>query len=78
MMISLHDLESINQIDKSKLPEPIGLRVGELLIGEAPPAAEGKVDWTNNEFIFHTAVEYDWYKTEWYYYDLWLYKTSFK
>ena len=43
MMISLDDLESINQIDKSKLPEPIGLRVGELLIGEAPPA-EDKVD----------------------------------
>ena len=77
MMISIDDLESINQIDKSKFPEPIGLRVGELLVGEASPA-ENKIDWTNNEFIFHTAVEYDWYKTEWYYYDLWLYKTSFK
>ena len=75
MIITLDDLEAIKKIDKSKLPEPIGLKIGELFVGEESTAEQ--FDWTLNEFIFHTAIEYDFNNFEWFYNDFWFAKTSF-
>ena len=75
-IITLDDLEAIKQIEKSKLPQPIGLEIGELFVGEFSPA-ETKVDWTFDEFIFHTAIQYDFNDLEWFYHDFWFAKTSF-
>ena len=77
MIITLDDLEAIKQIDKSKLPEPIGLKFGELFVGEESPV-EPKIDWRSNEFIFHTAIEYDFNNFEWFYNNFWFAKISFR
>ena len=77
MIITLDDLEAIKQIDKSKLPEPIGFKFGELFVGEESPV-ETKIDWRSNEFIFHTAIEYDFNNFEWFYNDFWFAKISFR